>query len=95
MAEFVNPFSGMARDRERNDREPARACGMALAVVFEEMFGLMRTHGGIGLAVAQAGLSQRLCLANPVIPVAVFLFLAVWVPCCTSDIVLPLLFSKA
>ena len=26
--------------------------------------------------------------------VAVFLFLAVWVPCCTSDIVFPLLFSK-
>ena len=25
--------------------------------------------------------------------VAVFLFLAVWIPCCTSDIVLPLLFS--
>jgi len=25
MAEFVNPFSGMARDRERNDREPAAA----------------------------------------------------------------------
>jgi len=26
--------------------------------------------------------------------VAVFLFVAVWVPCCTSDIVFPLLFSK-
>jgi len=26
--------------------------------------------------------------------VAVFLFLAVWVPCCTSDIVFPLLFSR-
>lgn len=26
--------------------------------------------------------------------VAAFLFLAVWVPCCTSDIVFPLLFSK-
>ena len=26
--------------------------------------------------------------------IAVFLFLAVWVPCCTSDIVFPLLFSK-
>lgn len=26
--------------------------------------------------------------------VAVFLFIAVWVPCCTSDIVFPLLFSK-
>jgi hypothetical protein len=27
-------------------------------------------------------------------PIAVFLFLAVWVPCCTSDIVFPLLFTK-
>lgn len=27
--------------------------------------------------------------------IAVFLFLAVWVPCCTSDIVFPLLFSGA
>ena len=27
--------------------------------------------------------------------ITVFLFLAVWVPCCTSDIVFPLLFSKA
>lgn len=26
--------------------------------------------------------------------IAIFLFLAVWVPCCTSDIVFPLLFSK-
>jgi len=26
--------------------------------------------------------------------VAVFLFLAVWIPCCTSDIVFPLLFSR-
>jgi len=29
-----------------------------------------------------------------VVMVTVFLFLAVWVPCCTSDIVFPLLFSK-
>ena len=26
--------------------------------------------------------------------IAVFLFLAVWVPCCTSDIVFPLLFAR-
>jgi hypothetical protein len=26
--------------------------------------------------------------------IAVFLFLAVWIPCCTSDIVFPLLFSR-
>ena len=26
--------------------------------------------------------------------ITVFLFLAVWVPCCTSDIVFPLFFSK-
>ena len=28
------------------------------------------------------------------IPIALFLFLAVWIPCCTSDIVFPLLFAK-
>jgi hypothetical protein len=32
--------------------------------------------------------------APTAILVAVFLFLAVWVPCCTSDIVFPLLFSR-
>jgi len=26
--------------------------------------------------------------------ITLFLFVAVWVPCCTSDIVFPLLFSK-
>jgi len=31
---------------------------------------------------------------NTIILVAVFLFLAVWVPCCTSDIVFPLLFAR-
>jgi len=28
------------------------------------------------------------------VPITVFLFLAVWIPCCTSDIVFPLLFAK-
>jgi len=28
------------------------------------------------------------------VPIAAFLFLAVWIPCCTSDIIFPLLFSK-
>ena len=32
--------------------------------------------------------------AVTVILIAVFLFLAVWLPCCTSDIVFPLLFAK-
>lgn len=32
--------------------------------------------------------------AATMVLIAVFLFLAVWVPCCTSDIVFPLLFSK-
>lgn len=32
--------------------------------------------------------------ASTVILVGVFLFLAVWLPCCTSDIVFPLLFSR-
>ncbi len=32
--------------------------------------------------------------AATMVLVAVFLFMAVWVPCCTSDIVFPLLFAK-
>lgn len=32
--------------------------------------------------------------AGSIVLVAVFLFIAVWVPCCTSDIAFPLLFSK-
>lgn len=28
------------------------------------------------------------------LPIALFLFLAVWIPCCTSDIVVPLLFAR-
>lgn len=31
---------------------------------------------------------------SSIILTAVFLFLAVWIPCCTSDIVFPLIFSK-
>ena len=29
-----------------------------------------------------------------IVLVGVFLFLAVWLPCCTSDIVFPLLFTR-
>lgn len=32
--------------------------------------------------------------ASTMVLIAVFLFLAVWIPCCTSDIIFPLLFSK-
>lgn len=32
--------------------------------------------------------------AATMVLIAVFLFLAVWIPCCTSDIIFPLLFSK-
>ena len=32
--------------------------------------------------------------AGGILLITVFLFLAVWIPCCTSDIVFPLLFSK-
>ncbi len=38
-------------------------------------------------------LDSELSLATGIL-VAAFLFLAVWVPCCTSDIVFPLLFVK-
>ncbi len=61
-------------------REPCRPVERFdawLADVFEEMVALMRTHDGIGLAGPQAGLGQRLfvaevegrtfCLANPAI----------------------------
>ena len=30
----------------------------------------------------------------PGVLIVVFLFLAVWVPCCTSDIVFPLIFAR-
>ena len=39
------------------------------------------------------GLGEELT-ALMIVLIPVFLFLAVWVPCCTSDIVFPLLFSK-
>jgi hypothetical protein len=32
--------------------------------------------------------------AATILPVALFLFIAVWVPCCTSDIAFPLLFVR-
>jgi hypothetical protein len=32
--------------------------------------------------------------AGTILLIALFLFLAVWIPCCTSDFVFPLLFSK-
>ncbi|MBP7634213.1 hypothetical protein KBA41_08565 [Candidatus Ozemobacteraceae bacterium] len=35
------------------------------------------------------------CSAMRFFGIAAFLFLAVWVPCCTSDIVFPLLFAKS
>lgn len=35
----------------------------------------------------------KMSLGNGVV-IGIFLFLAVWIPCCTSDIVFPLLFSK-
>ena len=39
------------------------------------------------------GLGEELTVLMIVL-IPIFLFLAVWVPCCTSDIVFPLLFSK-
>ena len=61
----------------REPCEPVERFDSWLSDVFEEMLGLMRTHDGIGLAGPQAGLTQRLfvaeiegqtlCLVNPVI----------------------------
>ncbi len=41
------------------------------------------------VAMAMAGLPSMAVLGG----IAVFLFLSVWIPCCTSDIVFPLLFA--
>ena len=41
------------------------------------------------IAMAMTGAPSLMTLAA----IAVFLFLAVWIPCCTSDIVFPLLFA--
>lgn len=41
------------------------------------------------IAMAMSGAPSLMTLAA----IAVFLFLAVWIPCCTSDIVFPLLFA--
>ena len=41
------------------------------------------------VAMAMAGIPSAAVLAG----IAVFLFLSVWLPCCTSDIVFPLLFA--
>ena len=40
------------------------------------------------------GLGEELTVLMIVL-IPIFLFLAVWLPCCTSDIIFPLLFSKA
>ena len=37
--------------------------------------------------------AQDRTVAGVLAAIAVFLFLAVWIPCCTSDIVFPLLFA--
>jgi hypothetical protein len=57
-------------------------------------------HGGHVLLSTAASLfhvtmalGEEVSLITMVL-IAVFLFLAVWVPCCTSDIVFPLLFAK-
>mgnify|MGYP001468114722 CR=1 FL=1 len=43
------------------------------------------------IAMAMTGAPSLMTLAA----IAVFLFLAVWIPCCTSDIVFPLLFAPS
>jgi len=46
-------------------------------------------------ALPRARLEELAALFDPPAEVIVFLFLAVWIPCCTSDIVFPLLFASA
>jgi len=56
--------------------------GHVLLSTWASLFHMMMAHGD--QAPMTAGLAAG---------IAVFLFLAVWLPCCTSDIVFPLLFT--
>jgi len=76
---------------------PFAAAGIAIAYLWPRT---KFPHGGHVLLSTWASLFHMtmaaegtLCLSAMIV-IVVFLFLAVWVPCCTSDIVFPLLFSR-
>ncbi|MCF7854033.1 MAG: DUF5353 domain-containing protein [Candidatus Pacebacteria bacterium] len=76
---------------------PLAFCGIAVAYLRPHT---KIPHAGHVLLSTWASLFHiTMAIGEPanvytVILIAVFLFAAVWVPCCTSDIVFPLLFAK-
>ena len=76
---------------------PLAAAGIALAYCWPKT---RYPHAGHVLLSTWASLFHMMMAlhgeltAVTLAVVAVFLFLAVWVPCCTSDIVFPLLFAR-
>ncbi len=77
---------------------PAALVGIAIAFLWPKT---RIPHAGHVLLSTFASLAHMLMAMGGAIDVwtavqlSVFLFLAVWIPCCTSDIVFPLLFVKA
>ncbi|MGC9455192.1 MAG: hypothetical protein ACP5HU_10050 [Phycisphaerae bacterium] len=76
---------------------PLALAGIALAYIRPQtkfphaIHVLLSTWASLFHITMAMGTELNVCMA---ILVAVFMFLAVWVPCCTSDIVFPLLFAK-
>ena len=75
--------------------DPLAAVGIAVALLWSNTkfphAGHVLLSTWASLLHMTMALGEGLSLLTFVI-VGVFLFLAVWIPCCTSDIVLPLLF---
>ncbi len=76
---------------------PAALIGIAVAFFWPKT---KFPHAGHVFLSTFASLSHMLmAMAKPLDPwttvqLGIFLFLAVWIPCCTSDIVFPLMFTK-
>ncbi len=76
---------------------PAALAGIAIACVWPRT---KFPHAGHVLLSTFASLAHMLMAMGAglgvwtIVQLGIFLFLAVWIPCCTSDIVFPLLFVK-
>ncbi len=77
---------------------PAAIAGIAIACVWPRT---KFPHAGHVLLSTFASLAHMLMAMGArslgvwtIVQLGIFLFLAVWIPCCTSDIVFPLLFVK-
>ena len=83
---LVNPLAllGIAIAYFRPRTHLPHAAHVFLSTAASLFHMLMALHTGQGRHVS----------AWTVVAIPVFLFLAVWVPCCTSDIVFPLLFCR-